>query len=207
MTFSFRLAGHTIAAAVLSLAATAAIAAPAVNLTAGSINCGASTTTSQPGYLACLGSFVGNMDNQLTGANGIFAKISSDFHFNTTQYYSSENFNAAGNPFSQNEGNNDDGILNFDRAQTGKFVIGIKQANAFSLYLFDASYITGGLNQIAIDSNGVQRNGGRVISHAGYFGNPTSPSPIPEPASYAMMLGGLALLSAIVRRRETAKLS
>ncbi len=206
MTTSFRMPVRAIAAAALTLAASTAVAGPAVNLTAGSINCGASATTlAQPGYVSCLGSFVGNMDNQLTGANGIFAKISTGFHFNTTQYYSSENFNAAGNPFSQNEGNNDDGILNFDRAQTGKFVIGIKQSNAFSLYLFDASHITGGLNQIAIDSNGVQRNGGRNISHAGYFGTPTSP--IPEPASYAMMLGGLALLSAMARRRETAKLS
>ncbi len=206
MTFSIRLAVRTIAATALTLAASTAMAGPAVNLTAGSINCAASTTTiAQSGYVSCLGSFVGNMDNQLTGSNGIFAKISTGFNLNTNQYFSTENFNAGGNPFSQNEGNNDDGILNFDRAQTGKFVIGIKQANAFSLYLFDASHIVGGLNQIAIDSNGVQRNGGRVISHAGFFGTPTSA--VPEPETYAMMLGGLGLLAAVARRRKAIKIS
>jgi PEP-CTERM motif len=202
MTFSFRLAIRTIAATALTLAA----AAPASALTVGSINCATSTTTTaQPGYVSCLGNFVGNMDNQLTGPNGIFAAINTGFNLNTNQYFSTEAFNRVGNPFSQNEGNNDDGILNFDRAQTGKFVIGIKQANAFSLYLFDASRVVGGLNQIAIDSNGVKYNGGRVISHAGFFGAPTSP--VPEPETYAMMLGGLALLAGVARRRKAAKIS
>lgn len=194
MTISFRVPVRAIAAAMLAFA----VAAPASALTTGSINCAASGTTSQPGYVSCLGSFVGNIDNQLTSPNGVFAAINNGFNFSTTQYFSSDHFNALGNPFSQNEGNNDDGILNFDHAQTGKFVIGIKQANGFSLYLFDASQISGGLNQIAIDSNGVQYNGGNVISHAGFFGTPA----VPEPETYAMMLGGLTLLMAVARRRK-----
>lgn len=76
-------------------------------------------------------------------------------------------------------GNNDDGILNFERAQTGKFVIGIKQENAFSLSLYD---------------------GGHVISHARFFGTPTSL--VPEPQSYGLMLVGLTLLTAVTRRRK-----
>ena len=202
MSFSLKFAVRTLTATALTLAA----AAPAFALTTGSINCAASTTTiGQPGYVSCLGSFVGNMDNQLTGSSGIFSAINTGFQLNTNQYFSSESFNGSGNPFSQNEGNNDDGILNFDRAQTGKFVIGIKQANGFALYLLDASHVIGGLNQIAIDSNGVQRNGGRVISHAGFFGSPTSP--VPEPETYAMLLGGLGLLAAVARRKKVSKLS
>jgi PEP-CTERM motif len=202
MTFSFRTTVRAIAATALTLAA----ASPAFALTTGSINCAASATTiAQPGYVSCLGNFVGNMDNQLTGANGIFAAINSGFNLSTNEYYSTDLISSAGNPFAQDEGANDDGILNFNHAQTGKFVIGIKQANAFSLYLFDATSITGGLSQIAIDSNGVQRNGGNVISHAGFFGAPTSP--VPEPETYAMMLGGLALLAGVARRRKAAKIS
>jgi PEP-CTERM motif len=203
MTTSFRFAVRTtIAAAALTLAA----ATPAFALTTGSVNCAASATTiAQPGYVSCLGNFTGNMDLQLNGPDGVFAAINSGFSLNTNEYYSSEEFTDAGNPFSQHEGDNDDGILNFDHAQTGKFVIGIKQANAFSLYLFDASNITGGLSQIAIDGNGVKTNSGIDISHAGYFGTPTTP--IPEPETYAMLLGGLGLLASVARGRKTEKIS
>ncbi len=195
------------AAASIGIACAAMAAVPAQALTLQSPSCTASTVTQcQPGYVACLGSYVGNMDNQLTGSNGIFAAINNNFHLNTNQYFSSENFNASGNPFSQNEGSRDDGVINFDNKQTGTFVLGLKQGNGFSLYLFNASNVLGGISSLGYDTNGVKSRGGVGLSHAGFFGAPTT-APIPEPETYAMMLAGLGLLGFMARRKKAAKLA
>ena len=77
----------------------------------------------------------------------------------------------------------------------------MKQANGFSLYLFNGSNVAGGISQIAYDTNGVQNNGGLGLSHAGFFGTPTI-SPVPEAETYAMLLAGLAGLGIFARRRR-----
>jgi hypothetical protein len=165
--------------------------------------CSASTVTKfQPGYVACLGSFVGNMDNQLTGNFGVFATINKGFGLDTNSYFSSQSFSAASNPFAQDEGSLDDGVINFDQRLTGSFVLGLKQGNGFGLYLFNASNIAGGIASIAYDTNGVKRNGGTGLSHAGFFGIPQI-SVVPEPQTYAMLLAGLGMLGALARRKKT----
>ena len=187
---------------LIAASALVAFSSPAQALTLKLPACNSSSVTKlQPGYVSCLGSYVGNMDNQLTGSNGVFAAINSGFQLNTNQYFSSENFSANGNPFAQNEGSRDDGVINFDHAYTGKFVLGLKQANGFSLYLFNGSNVAGGISQIAYDTNGVQNNGGLGLSHAGFFGTPTI-SPVPEAETYAMLLAGLAGLGIFARRRR-----
>ena len=164
--------------------------------------CNASTVTKfQPGYVACLGSFVGNMDNQLTGNFGVFAAINEGFGLSTNTYFSSQSFGAASNPFAQDEGNRDDGVINFDQRLTGSFVLGLKQGNGFALYLFNASNIAGGIASIAYDTNGVKRNGGIGLSHAGFFGVPQI-SMVPEPQTYAMLLAGLGMLGALARSKK-----
>lgn len=192
-----------ISAAALSLAAPA----QALTINAGGPLCSASaTTTSQAGYVACLGSFDGNIDNQLNGAGGVFAAIaaapSAGFGFSTNQYFNSGNYAVSGNPFATDAGALDNGVIKFDNAQTGKFVLGIKQGNDFSLYLFDGSAVVGGISQLSIDSNGVKAGGGMVISHAGFFGTPTAA--VPEPETYALMLAGLAAVGFVSRRRKSA---
>lgn len=123
-----------------------ALAGPthALNISDSNLSCAASSTLlSQPGYVSCLGAFSGNIDNQLNGASGAFATINSAFSFSTNQYFSSEKFAAAGNPFAEDAGALDNGRVRFDQALTGKFVLGIKQGNAFSLYLFNAENVAG----------------------------------------------------------------
>ncbi len=194
-------------AACVGMACFAMATAPAQALTLQSPNCAASTVTQfQPGYVSCLGSFVDNMDNQLTGTNGVFAAINSGFQLNTSTYFSSDHFNAGGNPFAQNEGSRDDGVINFDNAQTGTFVLGLKQGNGFSLYLFNAANVAGGISSMAYDTNGVKTNSGIGLSHAGFFGTPTT-APIPEPETYAMLLAGLGLLGFAARRKKAVKLA
>lgn len=185
-----------------ALACASIVTLPAHALTLQAPNCGASTvTTLEPGYVSCLGSFVGNIDNQLTGSAGVFAAINSGLGFDTNKYFSSENFSVTGNPFSQNEGSLDDGVINFDQKLTGSFVLGLKQGNGFSLYLFNASNVAGGIGSIHYDTNGVKTNGGTGLSHAGFFGTP-SLAPVPEPETYGMLLAGLGLIGAMARRKK-----
>jgi hypothetical protein len=105
------------------------------------------------------------------------------------------------NPFSQNEGVNEDGTINFDAPQTGSFVLGLKQGNGFSLYLFDGSRVTGGISSLAYDTKGVKASTdqGYGLSHAGYIGAVT---PVSEPSAYAMMLAGLAVVGFALKRRR-----
>jgi hypothetical protein len=178
-------------------------AAPAFAAPAPLPACSASTLTdTQPGYVSCIGANSGNMDNQL---GTIYAKMagsvaSGGFNFSTNTYYSSEKFGALNNPFSQNEGNNDDGVINFDKALTGSFVLGLKQGNGYSLYLFNGSLVAGGIASIKYDTNGVKTGSGSVLSHAGFFGTPVSA--VPEADTYAMLLAGLGMIGFVARRRK-----
>ncbi len=178
-------------------------AAPAFAAPAGLPSCSATTLTdTQPGYVSCIGANSGNMDNQL---GTIYAKMASSvasggFGFTTNSYFSSEKFGALNNPFSQNEGSNDDGVINFDKALTGSFVLGLKQGNGYSLYLFNGALVAGGISSIKYDTNGVKSGSGSGLSHAGFFGTPLSA--VPEADTYAMLLAGLGIIGFVARRRK-----
>jgi len=186
----------------LVLALGSALHVNAAVLTPQSPACGASVaTTGNAGYLKCLGSFSGNMDNQLGSIWDTMTAAGALWNTVAPAYVSSESFSAALNPFSQNEGANDDGTINFDAAQTGLFALGLKQGNGFALYLFDGAKVVGGISSLAYDTNGVKaaKSQSFDLSHAGFFG---AVSPVPEPSAYAMMLAGLAVVTFTLKRRK-----
>lgn len=187
--------------AALVLALGSVMQVNAQNLVGQAPACDTSTrTTGNSGYLDCLGSFVGNMDNQLPAVWNALNSAGNPWNKVAQAYVSSESFAAAMNPFSQNEGALDDGTINFDSAQTGLFVLGLKQANGFSLYLFNGALgQNGSISSIAYDTTGVALNGSFALSHAGFIGNVT---PVPEPSAYAMMLAGLAVVGFALKRRR-----
>jgi PEP-CTERM motif len=151
-------------------------------------------TTSNAGYVSCLGSFEGSLNKDTV--------LPTSLGFSSGTFFNSGDFALATNPFSQDEGTNDDGVINFDFAQAGKFVLGLKQADAYSLYLFDGSLVVGGITSIKYNTLGIYTApiGGSKMSHAGFFGTPVAA--VPEPETYALMLAGLGLMGAIVRRRK-----
>ncbi len=155
-------------------------------------------TIGNAGYVACLGVFDGNMDNQLPA---IFGAMTTGLSFTTNTYFSSHDVGVtAGNPFLSDAGITDSGTITFTTAQTGSFVIGLKQAAAYSLYKFDGSTVTGGITSIKYDILGVTGKPGYDLSHAGFFGTPVSP--VPEADTYAMLLAGLGIVGFAARRRK-----
>ncbi|HEX2010012.1 MAG TPA: FxDxF family PEP-CTERM protein [Roseateles sp.] len=167
-------------------------------LTSGSISCSSGTTN--VAFIDCAGSFVGNLSGSLSADQ--IAMLNSSFGDKGFSYNSSLSYsmsNGAGNGVFSDDGK--DFSLNFDAGTkaTGLFVIGLKQANAYSFYLFDGG--TQGINQLSFDVKGVvsgPQAGG--LSHAVFLGN-VQTAAVPEPETYALMLAGLAAVGFVARRR------
>ncbi len=185
---------RTLAAVVLgAMAVGQAMAAPAPKgpLTLTGVACDGHATgmTSLTGYLDCSGSWSGNNLNQ---ADAVFSQIAGDWG---SDVLSTQNI-TGGNGGSS-------GMLSF-AAQTGLFAIALKAGNAFSLYEFDGSQVSGGISSISYDTLGVGFTSGRNVhfgqslSHADLY---TFTSPVPEPATAALMLAGMGVLAWHVRRR------
>jgi hypothetical protein len=147
-------------------------------------------TTGNPGYLACTGATSGNLtESALTWGADSFAFLGK-----------TESGGSAG-PFGFVSGANS-GTLTFDTPQTGIFVVGIKAGDWGSYYKFDGG--TSGISSLAFDTLGVAVNTrgiGLGVSHFNLYG--TVPS-VPEPDTYALLLGGLGLVGFVARRRRQA---
>jgi hypothetical protein len=180
----------------LGLAQTAWAAQPSDSSTACTVG-----STSVP-FVDCAGSFGGNLGASLTAAQ--IAVLNTQFGDNGFQYNASMVYSKSDAvDFGVFSDNGKDLSLSFDSGAkaTGLFVIGLKQANHYSFYLFDGG--TAGIGQIDL--------GGQYsdLGHAVYIGNAANigviAQAVPEPQSYALLLAGLGAVGFIARRRNKAK--
>jgi hypothetical protein len=186
------------AAAVLVMAASSSAHA---QLSATGLDCDHNGALAFMGATACSGAWSGNINNQTTDVNAELAAAFGGTY--TLLGYSNDTNNG---PFSNGSAATS-GTLNFDLPITGEFIIGLKAGNAFSFYQF-----IGQVNRTSIDftTSGVQVNGNDIpagLSHAALYVDPATSTVgttavVPEPSTYAMMIGGLFALGVAARRRR-----
>ncbi len=165
----------------------------------GSPACTAGGGASVTAFIDCAGSFSGNLGGALT--QGQIEVLNAQFGDKGFSYGSGLTYSksdATGHGLFTDLG--DDFTLSFDSGAkaTGLFVIGLKQANRYSFYLFDGG--TAGIGTIDFNVLGVVSKQTDGLSHAVYLGNALT-APVPEPESYALMLAGLGVIGFIARRR------
>ena len=186
--------------AVAVTAAIAISAAPAqAQLTSVDPTCTLSTFSITP--TDCLGAFSGNVDNQLTDVQN--AITLEGWLTNIVNVGSSVDPNAG--PFTVHP-QTTDGVLNFDSAINGDFVLALKAGNSFSLFYFTG---VSNLTSLEFTTNGAGTNGDVVneLSHAYLFtGDETTTTinTVPEPSTYALMASGLLAMGFAARRRRRA---
>ena len=165
-------------------------------LTLTGVSCSGHSTgmTSLAGYLDCSGAWSGNNLNQ---SADVAAQILADWGLS----------GLASQDITGGNGRNT-GTLSF-AAQSGKFVISLKAGDAFSLYEFDGSTVSGGISSINFDTLGVGFFSGpnnknehffQDLSHADLYTGPTTP--VPEPGTYALLLAGLGVVGLLARQRR-----
>lgn len=151
-------------------------------------------STLSPTYVACSGSFSGNLGDSLTAAqvtqvSNLFT--AGGFAYDPAMIYAKSTI-ASNGVFS------DDALdmsINFVNPVGGAFVIGLKQATYYSFYLMNGG--TTGISTINFNTLGVTNAGnGAGLSHAVFIGT------VPEPETYALMLAGLGLVGFMARRRK-----
>lgn len=215
-----------LALATAGLASTSAMAIPS--------QCGLGTLTatfadaSTAGWTDCTGAWDGNLTPNTAAA--LVSIINLEFGLTNATLIGKTG--DVTNPWSNNPGSVNSGVLNFAAPYGGLFVVGlhagdqnapqypgIPVANGgdFSLYLFDGRG-HGGVTSIAFETDGVSVNNhgvGRTLSHAALYGgqpwrpplvvtnvDTDTPTNVPEPSALALLATALLASTSMSRRRR-----
>lgn len=143
---------------------------------------------------ACIGAIGGNINGSTSETDALATAFGG-----TWTFIGSSDSSGFG-PFTANPSGTTSATLTFDTAVSGRFVIGLKASNQYSYYYFDVATPVSALTfdttaGIAVNVRGNAQNLSHAVLYAG------SPLPVPEPAGWALMGAGLAVIGAIARRR------
>ena len=162
----------------------------------------ANTSFSGLAAISCDGWNVGNI-------NGDDAELSYLAKLWDVQFaYLGKSDDSGSGPFSLTPVGTTNITLSFDREIQGEFVIGLKASRQYSYYLFDALSPISSLTfdttaGVSVNDRGIAQN----LSHAALYqaaAVPRQAKAVPEPASWALLAGGLGLIGAVARRRTPA---
>ena len=159
------------------------------------------TTWSALAATDCRGSFTGNINGD--ASEMAFLNAEWGALVGGTFTFEGKSDDANNGPFTGDPDTATSGTLTFDQAITGWFVIGLKAANNYSYYLFNALSPVTSLTYdstagVAVNNSGIPQ----ASSHGTLYAGPVVA--VPEPETYALMMAGLAAVGFLSRRRKAA---